>query len=200
MAASNLKCPICGQMHTPFEQYCPHCLWEYRIYPDNVSAVVLKMEKEREQKYREIYGRVANNDGLIADYKKRIEELEATLSKKEQTIKDLEKKPMKKEEQIKSRSTVENEVGEKKSKEKQTFIVGREGSQHKEILEKTVSRQHCRVTLLADGRVEIENLSKSNGTLINGERIDKVITSMDAELKMGNYTVKVRDLFPPRKV
>ena len=187
MAASNLKCPICGQIHTPFEQYCPHCLWEYRIYPDNVSAVVLKMEKEREQKYREIYGRVANNDGLIADYKKRIEELEATLSKKE--------------DQIKSMSIVENKVVEKKSgKEEQTFIVGREGSQHKEIMEKTVSRQHCRVTLLADGRVEVENLSKSNGTVINGERIDKVITSMDAELKMGNYTVKVRDLFPPRKV
>ena len=87
----------------------------------------------------------------------------------------------------------------KKRAEERTFIVGRYGRQRDEISDKTVSRQHCRVSLLDDGMVEIENLSKSNGTVINGEKIEKIKTSMDADLKMGNYIVKVRDLFPPRK-
>lgn len=87
----------------------------------------------------------------------------------------------------------------KKRAEERTFIVGRYGRQRDEISDKTVSRQHCRVSLLDDGMVEIENLSQSNGTVINGEKIDKIRTSMDADLKMGNYIIKVRDLFPPRK-
>ena len=87
----------------------------------------------------------------------------------------------------------------RKRAEERTFIVGRYGRQRDEISDKTVSRQHCRVSLLDDGMVEIENLSQSNGTVINGEKIDKIRTSMDADLKMGNYIVKVRDLFPPRK-
>lgn len=87
----------------------------------------------------------------------------------------------------------------RKRAEERTFIVGRYGRQRDEIMDKTVSRQHCRVSLLDDGMVEIENLSKSNGTVINGEKIEKIKTSMDSDLKMGNYIVKVRDLFPPRK-
>lgn len=87
----------------------------------------------------------------------------------------------------------------KKRAEERTFIVGRYGRQRDEILDKTVSRQHCRVSLLDDGLVEIENLSKSNGTVINGEKIEKVKASMDSDLKMGNYIIKIRDLFPPRK-
>ena len=83
--------------------------------------------------------------------------------------------------------------------EERSFIVGRYGRQRDEILDKTVSRKHCRVSLLDDGMVEIENLSQSNGTVVNGEKIEKVKTSMDSELKLGNYFIKVRDLFPPRK-
>ena len=87
----------------------------------------------------------------------------------------------------------------RKRVEERTFIVGRYGRQRDEILDKTVSRQHCRVSLLDDGMVEIENLSKSNGTVINGEKIEEVKASMDSDLKMGNYIIKIRDLFPPRK-
>ena len=87
----------------------------------------------------------------------------------------------------------------RKRAEESTFIVGRYGRQRDEITDKTVSRQHCRVSLLDDGMVEIVNLSKSNGTVINGEKIEKVNASMDSVLKMGNYVIKIRDLFPPRK-
>ena len=46
---------------------------------------------------------------------------------------------------------------------------------------------------------EVEEREGVNTLLINGEKIEKLKTSMDAELKMGNYIIKVRDLFPPRK-
>lgn len=87
----------------------------------------------------------------------------------------------------------------KRSAEERSFVVGRYGRQRDEIFDKTVSRQHCRVTVLDDNTVEIENLSKSNGTVINGERIERAKVSMESFIKMGNYVVKVRDLFPPRK-
>ena len=83
--------------------------------------------------------------------------------------------------------------------EDRSFIVGRFGRQRDEIQDRTVSREHCRVTLLDDGMVEVENLSKSNGTATGGVKIDKAVVSPDSFLKMGNYTVLVRDLFPPRE-
>ena len=96
-----------------------------------------------------------------------------------------------------ARKKAEEEV--RRRAEERSFIVGRYGRQRDEILDKTVSRKHCRVSLLDDGMVEIENLSQSNGTVVNGEKIEKVKTSIDSELKLGNYFIKVRDLFPPRK-
>lgn len=107
-----------------------------------------------------------------------------------------------KEEEAKRKVEEERRKAEEEARkraEERTFIVGRYGRQRDEIQDKTVSRQHCRVSLLDDGMVEIENLSKSNGTVINGEKIEKIKTSVDSELKMGNYIIKVKDLFPPRK-
>ena len=34
-----------------------------------------------------------------------------------------------------------------------------------------VSRVHCRLTALADGALEVQDLDSTNGTFINGERI-----------------------------
>ena len=111
----------------------------------------------------------------------------------EQRRREEEEKKKKEEEKRKA------EEEARKRAEERTFIVGRYGRQRDVIQDKTVSRQHCRVSLLDDGMVEIENLSQSNGTVINGKKIEKIKTSMDSELKMGNYITKVRDLFPPRK-
>ena len=113
-----------------------------------------------------------------------------------------EEEKKKKEEEARRKAEEEKRRAEEEARkrvEERTFIVGRYGRQRDEIMDKTVSRQHCRVSLLDDGMVEIENLSKSNGTVINGEKIEKVKASMDSDLKMGNYVIKIRDLFPPRK-
>ena len=131
---------------------------------------------------------------------RRLEEERQRKMEEERRKAEEEKKRRDEEERIKAEEAkrrVEEEA--RKRAEERTFIVGRYGRQRDEILDKTVSRQHCRVSLLDDGMVEIENLSKSNGTVINGEKIEKVKVSMDSELKMGNYIIIIRDLFPPRK-
>ena len=120
----------------------------------------------------------------------------------EQERRKAEEERLKKEEEEKKKKEEEKRKAEEEARkraEERTFIVGRYGRQRDVIQDKTVSRQHCRVSLLDDGMVEIENLSQSNGTVIDGKKIDKIKTSMESELKMGNYITKVRDLFPPRK-
>ena len=43
-----------------------------------------------------------------------------------------------------------------------------------------VSRVHCRVTALPTGELEVRDLDSTNGTFVNGERIDSVrVTSGD---------------------
>ena len=72
MAKVSSNCPICGQAHTLEEQYCPRCSWEYRLFPDEVSPIILQMEKEREDRYREIFSRAMKTDDLEAFYKKKV--------------------------------------------------------------------------------------------------------------------------------
>jgi ABC transport system ATP-binding/permease protein len=35
-----------------------------------------------------------------------------------------------------------------------------------------VSRVHCRLTILADGQLELRDLESTNGTFVNGMRVD----------------------------
>ena len=136
----------------------------------------------------------------LIDEQRRLEEeakrkAEEARRKAEEERRRAEEERIRKEEE--ERRKAEEEA--RRSAEERSFVVGRYGRQRDEIFDKTVSRQHCRVTVLDDNTVEIENLSKSNGTVINGERIERAKVSMESFIKMGNYVVKVRDLFPPRK-
>ena len=156
---------------------------------DTIKKALLAWSREcnlKKQSYLEEQNR------LEEERQRKIEE---ERRKAEEERKRKEEEARRKTEEEKRRAEAEA----RKRAEERTFIVGRYGRQRDEIFDKTVSRQHCRVSLLDDGMVEIENLSQSNGTVINGEKIDKIRTSMDADLKMGNYIIKVRDLFPPRK-
>lgn len=169
---------------------------EIKILPENLfisgdtfKKALLEWSREcnlRKQSYLEEQHRLEEEKQRKIEEERRKAE-EERKRKEEETRRKVEEERRKAEEEARKRA------------EERTFIVGRYGRQRDEILDKTVSRHHCRVSLLDDGMVEIENLSKSNGTVINGEKIEKIKTSMDAELKMGNYIIKVRDLFPPRK-
>ena len=48
-----------------------------------------------------------------------------------------------------------------------------------------VSRVHCRLTVFADGAVEVEDLESTNGTWLNGERINRAPLVEGAILKVG---------------
>lgn len=156
---------------------------------DTIKKALLAWSREcnlKKQSYLEEQNRLEDERQRKIEEERRKAEVERK-RKEEEAKRKVEEERRKAEEEARKRA------------EERTFIVGRYGRQRDEILDKTVSRQHCRVSLLDDGMVEIENLSQSNGTAINGEKIDKIRTSMDADLKMGNYIIKVRDLFPPRK-
>lgn len=48
-----------------------------------------------------------------------------------------------------------------------------------------VSRVHCRLTVFADGTVEVEDLESTNGTWLNGERINRAPFVEGSILKVG---------------
>ena len=48
-----------------------------------------------------------------------------------------------------------------------------------------VSRVHCRVTALAGGELEITDLESTNGTYVNGERIDSARLASGDRLQVG---------------
>ena len=48
-----------------------------------------------------------------------------------------------------------------------------------------VSRLHCRLTVSAEGIVEVQDLDSTNGTWINGEPVKRATLSEGAVLKIG---------------
>jgi pSer/pThr/pTyr-binding forkhead associated (FHA) protein len=48
-----------------------------------------------------------------------------------------------------------------------------------------VSRVHCRVTALAGGELEIQDLESTNGTYVNGERIETARLAPGDRLQVG---------------
>lgn len=76
------------------------------------------------------------------------------------------------------------------------IIIGRKGTQRTPITDTTVSREHCKLTINADGTYTLENLS-INGTFVNGNSIIRTVVTPDTILRLGaNFTVAVRDLLP----
>jgi len=52
------------------------------------------------------------------------------------------------------------------------ILVGRSSSAALQLIDGKVSREHCRISVDADGRLAIEDLGSQNGTFVNGARID----------------------------
>jgi pSer/pThr/pTyr-binding forkhead associated (FHA) protein len=48
-----------------------------------------------------------------------------------------------------------------------------------------VSRLHCRLTVSVEGTVEVRDLDSTNGTWINGERVQHAMLADGAVLKIG---------------
>lgn len=76
------------------------------------------------------------------------------------------------------------------------ILVGRSGNQRIAITDKSVSREHCRLTPVGDGRYTLENLSP-NGTFVNGKNIIKTIVTPDTQIRLGSkFCCLVRNLLP----
>jgi predicted component of type VI protein secretion system len=74
-------------------------------------------------------------------------------------------------------------------------IVGRSADAQLKVKQPNVSRKHCEL-FVSDGRLKIRDLGSSNGTFVNGTRIDKdwLLASGD-ELAIG--TVRLCVIFQP---
>jgi pSer/pThr/pTyr-binding forkhead associated (FHA) protein len=48
-----------------------------------------------------------------------------------------------------------------------------------------VSRVHCRLTALADGQLEVRDLDSTNGTFVNGERVETTKLAPGDKLQVG---------------
>src|SRR5688572_3239626 len=57
-----------------------------------------------------------------------------------------------------------------------------------------VSRVHCRLTLDSAGKLEIEDLGSTNGTFVNGRKVDKVLLNAGDKLSIGRVQFVVNSL------
>lgn len=77
------------------------------------------------------------------------------------------------------------EGGEFPLKKNREFTIGR-GSEHDMVLdEDMVSRSHARISTF-DGKVTVTDLGSTNGTLINGERMDEHVLNPGDQVLIGN--------------
>ena len=57
-----------------------------------------------------------------------------------------------------------------------------------------VSRVHCRVTALDDGTLEVRDLDSTNGTFVNGRRIDTARLASGDRMQVGRVElIELRD-------
>jgi pSer/pThr/pTyr-binding forkhead associated (FHA) protein len=57
-----------------------------------------------------------------------------------------------------------------------------------------VSRVHCRITAMADGTLEVKDLESTNGTFVNGKRIETAQLASGDKLTLGRVElIALRD-------
>ena len=54
-----------------------------------------------------------------------------------------------------------------------------------------LSRLHCRLTALLDGRLEVEDLDSTNGTFLNGRRVQRAFLVPGDRLRAGRLELTV---------
>jgi pSer/pThr/pTyr-binding forkhead associated (FHA) protein len=57
-----------------------------------------------------------------------------------------------------------------------------------------VSRLHCRLTVRPDGTLEIKDLDSTNGTYVNGRKVDRADLRDGDEIGIGRIKMKVEQV------
>lgn len=79
----------------------------------------------------------------------------------------------------------------------QTFIIGRDAGNQIVINDKLISRHHAQLSFLDNGQVTIKDLGSSNGTFVNGNRVNEAYLNSGDILKCGTVFVNW-DQYVPR--
>lgn len=83
--------------------------------------------------------------------------------------------------------------GEFPVEENREIVIGRSSDLDLVLVEEMVSRKHARLKLV-DGAVEIEDLGSTNGTFVNGERINHARLKEGDRILIGSNILKVVNL------
>lgn len=80
------------------------------------------------------------------------------------------------------------EIGRTYSIDKDEFMIGRVDNCDLKIEDELVSRHHCKILMTPDG-AQIVDLASTNGTLINGRRVDKTFLQEGDQIQVGSATI-----------
>ncbi len=76
-----------------------------------------------------------------------------------------------------------------------TFLIGRGEDVHYQIKSGALSRHHCEVKDCGLF-LEIRDLSSMNGTLVNGQKIEKIVLKDEDKIQLGPIFLKVKTFYP----
>ncbi len=83
-------------------------------------------------------------------------------------------------------------VGEEfEIKNGESIILGRSTSCKIKLLSSGISKQHCKLTSLPGGRIEVEDLGSSNGTYVNGVQVQKQIIRPGDSLSLNDFLFQI---------
>ncbi|MBN8555996.1 MAG: diguanylate cyclase [Deltaproteobacteria bacterium] len=72
--------------------------------------------------------------------------------------------------------------------DKDEFLVGRVDSCDLTVVDDLVSRHHCKILLTPDG-AQLVDLASTNGTLLNGRRVDRVFLKEGDQVQVGSQSI-----------
>jgi diguanylate cyclase (GGDEF)-like protein len=81
------------------------------------------------------------------------------------------------------------EIGRSFRLAKTESVVGRAGDADVTIDGEGISRRHCRVVVRDDGTARLEDLGSTNGTLVNGKRVEAIDLHDGDKLQLGDAVV-----------
>jgi diguanylate cyclase (GGDEF)-like protein len=80
-------------------------------------------------------------------------------------------------------------IGKMYKLDKPEFIMGRSPETQVHVEDDGISRKHCRIVVTADGNFQLEDLGSTNGTFLNGTRVDIAPLADGDKIQIGASSV-----------